>query len=656
MSTATLSLTDPLVQHLRREWDDVATPLPETTLPELFARRVSQAPDAIALETDHETVSYAELSARADTLAWRLAGRGVLPGDNVAVLMRRSPDLVAVFLAVAKAGAAFVPLEPSDPLPRMRSMIAGPRCVLLLVDAAMQDHPITEGIDCIRVFDSPGPPDRAEEPFGDRTPGPDALLYILHTSGSTGEPKGVGVTHRNLIALALDRVWRSGGHERVLFHSRATFDASAQELWVPLLAGDRVVIAPGEVDATLLRRLAGRRRITGLWLPAGAFAALAEGDAACLAGVREVWTGGDVVSRHAAQAIAVACAGIRIYNGYGPTETTTCATRYLIPLGLPADRSVPIGTPMDNTRVYVLDGEFRLLPSGQTGNVYIAGAGVTRGYVNRPGLTAQRFLPDPFGAPGERMYATGDLARREPDGTLSFLGRADDQVKIRGFRVEPSEIESVLAGHPGVARAVVFASKTGDGDGRVVAFVVPVEPHAAEDPAALRGYLAERLPEYMVPARIEIRSELPLTGNGKVDRRRLADSVRPDPVSAPVPASAACSGTVESRVADLWTAVLGIEQIGPDDNFFDLGGNSLKLIGLHARLCRTFGIDLPVQRLFEFSTIRAMARYLQDPEAVADHASARPARGAEARRAEAFGVEARGAARRSRREGRKDRR
>lgn len=668
MSTVIPALTDPDLERVQREWDDSVTPLPETTLPELFAWRAAEAPDAIAVETDDEAVSYAELSARADRLARRLVEHGVAPGDGVAVLMRRSVDLVAAFLAVAKAGAAFVPLDPRDPLQRMRTVVAGSGCALLMTDVTTQHHEITEGIGVVSA-EAAGPADGSEhavEPFANRAPGPDGLLYIMHTSGSTGEPKGVAVTHRNVIALALDRVWRSGGHERVLFHSPHAFDASTYELWVPLLSGGRIVVASGEVDSVLLRRLGSAGRITALWLTAGLFSALAEGDPGCLAGVREVWTGGDVVPRRAVERVAAICPGITVFNGYGPTETTTFATRYRIHPGPATGPGVPIGTPMDNTRVHVLDDHFRLLPPGKAGQVYIAGDGVARGYVNQPGLTAQRFLPDPFGTPGGRMYATGDLARREENGDLSFLGRADDQVKIHGFRIEPSEIESVLAAHPEVSQAVVVARRTADGSGRISAFVVPAEPGRQPDPALLLAYLADRLPTYMVPAQITIRAGLPLTRHGKVDRRLLAESDPPAPrpggpdgaratrpaagpaAQESVPVPAASVSDVEARVAEIWAAVLGAGHIGPDDNFFDRGGNSLKLIGLHARLCRTFGVDLPVQRLFEISTVRAIARYLQapDPGTVAGHGSARPA----------LGVEERGAVRRSRIESWKDRR
>ncbi|MFD5028242.1 AMP-binding protein [Streptomyces sp. NPDC058373] len=249
------------------------------------------------------------------------------------------------------------------------------------------------------------------------------MLYVMHTSGSTGVPKGVRVTHRNVLALALDRVWRGGAHERVLFHSPHAFDASTYEIWVPLLSGGRVVVAPEEINAPLLRRLVGGGRVTALWLTAGLFGALATGDPGCLEGAREVWAGGDVVPAHAVRRVVEACPGITVYNGYGPTETTTFATRHRIHPGPPVDGDIPIGRPMDHTRVYLLDAELRPVADGETGQLYVAGAHVAAGYEGNEVLTQERFPPDPFGARGERMYATGDLARGDAAGDLALSPR-----------------------------------------------------------------------------------------------------------------------------------------------------------------------------------------------------------------------------------------
>ncbi|MBC3839620.1 non-ribosomal peptide synthetase [Streptacidiphilus sp. 4-A2] len=498
-------------------------------------------------------------------------------------------------------------------------MLTGAGCAVLLVDGSTHAHEAGANLRLIRAdtdtdTDTATDAEEAVEPvpFADRTVGPGALLYVMHTSGSTGTPKGVAVTHRNVTAFAADRAWRGGAHERVLLHSPHAFDAATYELWVPLLNGGRVVIAPGPLDVTLLRRLAGGRRITAAFLTVGLFNALAGADASCFEGMRELWTGGDVVTPDAVQQVRKACPGISVHAGYGPTEVTVFATCYRATEDLDGGQSVPIGTAMDNTRAYVLDDSFRPVPPGTAGELYIAGAGVARGYLNQPGLTAQRFLPDPFGTSGERMYATGDLARRDDEGNLRFIGRADGQVKISGFRIETGEIEAALAGHPGIRQAAVLAEKSGEGGGRIRAYVVSAGP--GTDRATIRDWLAERLPGYMVPGEYVFLPGLPLTPNGKVDRALLAAQPaapdggtqgRAEPTGRAVPAD----GT-QARVAELWALVLGTEQIGLDDNFFECGGTSLKLIGLHARLCDAFAVELPIQRLFDVSTIRAMARYL----------------------------------------------
>lgn len=599
-------LTDRDRARVLNEWNDTVVPLPDLSVPAVFGRQAAKTPGAIAVEMGSKTVSYAELSTRASRLAGHLADHGVVPGDTVAVLLRRSVDLVVALLAVVEAGAAYVPLDPRDPVPRMHAILAGAGPSFILVDAAMREHEVAIGRRVLFADSA----ETAEEPGTAHFPGaasnPHGLLYVMHTSGSTGKPKGVAVTHRNVIALALDRIWCGGTHQRVLLHSPHAFDASTYELWVPLLSGGTVVISGEEIDAVMLRKLASSGRITALWLTAGLFGALAEGDPACLDGVRQVWTGGDVVSPRAVERIARACRDITIFNGYGPTETTTFATRYRIYPGSPATGSVPIGTPMDNTRVYVLDEELRLRPPGAVGQMYIAGEGVACGYVNRPDLTAERFVPDPFGVPGTRMYVTGDLACWEPTGNLRFLGRADRQVKINGFRIEAGEIEAVLAGHPQVSQAAVTVHKSRDGSGRISAYAVPTEPGLTPDGELLRDYLAERLPEYMVPAQVSFCAELPLTPNGKVDRRALPapSNELPTATGAPV-----LSGT-ERLVVTAMQEVLDIAEIGPHDNFFRIGGNSIAAVRVAMRLSRETGARITPQLVFRAKTASAIAERL----------------------------------------------
>jgi amino acid adenylation domain-containing protein len=615
----------------RCEWAASVAPVPDATLPALLDRRIAQAPAACAVQAGGQCLSYAELGARVERLARRLADAGVAPGDPVAVLLPRSVHLVVSLLAIARSGAVYVPLDARDPLSRMRGILESTGCTHLVVDGETQGHEIAPGHTLVRAdLERSGEPAESEaERFADRTRSPQDLVYVIHTSGSTGAPKGVAVTHRNVAAFAADRIWRNGNHERVLLHSPHAFDANTYELWVPLLGGGTVVLAPDRLDVPLMRELAGGGRITAAFLTIGLFNALAAADPTCFGGLREVWTGGDVVAPEALERVRTANPGITVYGVYGPTETTTYATYHRVGADLDPAQSVPIGKPMDNTRGYVLDERLRLVAPGEVGELFLAGAGVARGYLNQPGLTAQRFVADPFGEPGERMYATGDLVRREADGDLRFVGRADGQVKINGFRIEVGEIEAALAGHPDVREAVAIASKTADGGGRIHAYVVPAGQRAPES-TLIRAYLAARLPGYMVPDGYSFLPELPLTTNGKVDRKKLAATPAPvehaptAPVATPVATPQATRDETQARVAALWSLVLGVEEIGLDDNFFECGGTSLKLIGLHARLCAEFGVALPIQRLFEITTIRAIAGHLaagpagSEPAAAAD--------------------------------------
>ncbi|MGW2817180.1 amino acid adenylation domain-containing protein [Streptomyces sp. NPDC001415] len=519
-------------------------PIPDSGLSEVFEKQVAETPDAVAVEygpNGEHRLSYTELNARADSLARRLVAHGARRGGRVGVLVERSAAVVVTLLALAKTGAAYVPLDARSPEARLGAILDGSDCVLLVVDASTEQHPVAAGRRTVLIgegdvadgmSDGVQPPyDAAVDEPGAEAPGADDVLCVMHTSGSTGIPKGVRVTHRNLLALALDRVWRGGAHERVLFHSPHAFDASAYEIWVPLLSGGRVVVAPEEINAPLLRRLVGSGRVTALWLTAGLFGALATGDPGCLNGAREVWAGGDVVPAHAVRRVVDACPGITLYNGYGPTETTTFATRHRIHPGPPVDGDIPIGRPMDHTRVYLLDEELRPVTDGETGQLYVAGAHVTAGYAGDEALTRERFLPDPFGERGERMYATGDLARKDAAGDLRYVGRADRQVKVNGFRIEPGETEAALVRQPSVAQASVVVDKDGDGGGRMTAYVV-LEDGAQDgsgdgsgvDVVALCRALRDELPSYLVPDDVVTLPRLPLTTNGKIDRARLAET------------------------------------------------------------------------------------------------------------------------------------
>lgn len=422
----------------------------------------------------------------------------------------------------------------------------------------------------------------------------------------------MAITHRNVVSMVLDRCWLGGNQERVLFHAPHAFDASTYELWVPLLQGGRVVVTPPtDVDAPVLRSLIAREGITAVHVTAGLFRVIAEADPECFAGVREVLTGGDVVSPTAVCSVLDALPGVVVRHLYGPTEITLAATQYPVSSSdqVPP-HALPIGRPMDNTRIYVLDNALRLVPEGVVGELYIASEGLARGYVNRPGLTAERFIADPFGPPGSRMYRTGDLARWNAAGTLEFAGRVDDQVKVRGFRVEPGEIEAVVMRHPQVSQAAVVVREDRAGDKRLIAYVVQAPEDAAADvdvdPADVQAFVGASLPEYMVPAAVVVLNALPLTSNGKLDRHAL-----------PAPA-ARVSGSVrgprtarEEILCGLFAQILDVPQVGIDDGFFELGGHSLAAARLMARVRSTFGVELPLRVMFESPTVEGIARRIE---------------------------------------------
>ncbi|WP_425557658.1 amino acid adenylation domain-containing protein, partial [Kitasatospora cystarginea] len=585
--------------RLLGEFNDTAAELPEAAVPELFARQVRATPDAVAVVADGTELTYRELDLRANRLARALIRQGVRPETPVAVMLDRSAELVVAILAIIKAGGAYVPLDSRFPSSRIDLILRETEAALVLTEdvltALIQGEPNTSDVE-VRC-------DQGQ------------LAYIMYTSGSTGRPKGVAVTHRDVVGLALTPEWHGGGHERVLMHSPTAFDLSTYELWVPLLSGGRVVVAPPErLDLDLLQHTVTAHGVTGLWLTAGLFRLVAEERPGLLAGVREVWTGGDVVSPAAVARVLAACPGIEVVNGYGPTEATTLATCHSVRTLPEHAATVPIGGPMANMRAYVLDDQLRPVPMGLVGELYLAGVGVARGYFGRPGLTAERFTADPYGPPGSRMYRTGDLAWWLADGTLEFAGRADHQVKLRGLRIEPGEIEAVLASCPGVAQAAVVAREDQPGDKRLVAYLVPA-PEGAPESGELSERLRRELPEYMVPSAFVTLDVLPLTANGKLDRGAL-----PAPEYGTTGTGRGPRTPQEQLLCDLFAEVLGRQQVRIDDSFFDLGGHSLLAARLVSRVRATLGVEVGLRTLFEAPTVAGLTERLvmNDPDDALD--------------------------------------
>jgi amino acid adenylation domain-containing protein len=584
------------------------------TVPALFAAQAARNPDATALVFGTGSVTYAELDRRSNALAWLLRRRGVGADIPVGVALERGADLTAALLAVLKAGGAYLPVDSGSPAPRVAAMIAaaGARIVLATAGTAAAMSRLADA-DVVRadtvllsLGSAPAAGQHAAPPDLSH---PESLAYISFTSGSTGVPKGVAVPQRAVIRLISDPVFASlGPGQRLLHLAPVSFDAATLEIWGALLTGATAVIAPpgqlGLPDITSLLRTAG---VTVAWLTAGLFHQLAEADVDAIAAVPVVLAGGDVLNPDTVRAVLAARRGRPLVNGYGPTENTTFTACHVMTDPSQVRAAVPIGRPIQHTTVHVLDQRGQPAPIGVAGELYTGGDGLARGYAGNAAATAAAFVPDPSGH-GTRLYRTGDLARWRPDGTLDFVGRLDDQIKIRGFRVEPGEVEAVLRAHPGVRESVVLAA--GEGAQRhLIGYVTPADgaDPATLRPSRLREFVAQRLPEYLVPTGFCAVDRFPLNAHGKVDR-----AVLPAPQQDGRRAATAPRGTAEGRLADIWRPLLPADgprggDIGREDSFFALGGNSLSVARLLFRIREAFGVELPLAAFYQAPTLAACA-------------------------------------------------
>ncbi|MGW2168791.1 amino acid adenylation domain-containing protein, partial [Streptomyces nondiastaticus] len=603
------------------DWNDTARQVPDTTLIALLEDQAARTPDAPALRSVGIELTYAELHARANRLARLLADRGVGPESLVAVCMERSPELVVALLAVLKAGGAYVPIDPEYPAERIGYMLDDARPALLVTSQAVQADLPSAGGPVRLVLDdertrnelvglSAGELDDTER-TGVLLPSHPA--YVIYTSGSTGRPKGVVITHRNLVNYVTRCVEAYDLGGTTLLHASISFDAGVTGLYGALTCGGRVIVEP--MDERLPAALADHE-LTFLKATPSHLAYL-DGFTEDCAPVSQLMVGGEAVGGTQLREWRRRHPAVAVVNHYGPTEVTVGCTDYPVTDQDDAESGVlPIGRPMWNTRVFVLDAALQPVPVGATGELYVAGAQLARGYLGRAGLSAERFVACPFGAPGERMYRTGDVVRWRVDGNLEFLGRADDQVKIRGYRIELGEIEAALASHPLVAQATVVVREDVPGDKRLVGYVVPVETDtgddtaaatadgtgdAAVDPAQVRAHVADRVPDYMVPAVLVVLDALPLTVNGKLDRRAL-----PAPDYGTAGAGRAPSSVQEEILCGAFAEVLGLPRVGVDDNFFELGGHSLLAVKLVERL-RVLGLPVSVRDLFDTPTAAGLA-------------------------------------------------
>jgi aspartate racemase len=605
------------------DWNDTAHPYPrDAGIPELFEAQATQTPDAVALLFAGRQMTYGELNERANQLAHYLRQKGVGPEVPVGVLYERSCEMVTALLAILKAGGAYVPLDPHAPAERVAFQVEDLQIrTVLAQEHLVERHPAFAPLSILPDKEAAVIEQQSvENPVLQTTP--DSLAYVVYTSGSTGLPKGVLVPQRGIVRLVKGANYVTISPQDVFLQmATTTFDAATFEIWGSLLNGASLAILPPQLpSAAELGQALRDHSVTICFLTTALFHQLVEDQLSALTSLRQLLVGGEVLSAaHASRALD-ALPNCRLANVYGPTENTTFSSFYpLTPDNVQA-RSIPIGKPISNTRLYVLNDDHQLCPVGVPGELHVGGDGLARGYANRPELNEEKFVTSAL-LEGERLYRTGDLVRWLPDGNLEFLGRLDDQVKIRGFRIELGEVETVLLQHPDIREAIVVAREDTPGERRLAAYVVlekaSLSSGANDWEPSVRRFLKDKLPDYMLPAAYVQMSELPLNRNGKRDRSALP---APDPARRETGAEYAAPRTERERmILRLWQELLQVETIGIHDNFFDLNGHSLLLIKMHQRLEEMFQIKIPVVELFRNPTIDALQRYLQ-PEATSEPA------------------------------------
>jgi amino acid adenylation domain-containing protein len=600
-------LTPAELQAELRDWNNTAADLPVQCIHEGFQDRVAAAPAAIAAEYEGTQVSYADLDRWATQVAARLRALGVGPEVLVGVCMRTGLARLAALLGVWQAGGGYVPLDPALPPDRLSFMIADTGMAAIVTDKpSAASVPATDGVAVLPLDDEPEPGQPQAVPA---TAKPDNVAYVIYTSGSTGQPKGVLVEHRQAINFlhGMARHWRIGPDSAVLGFAAFTFDVSVMDMFMPLLGGARLVLAAPQTlhSPPRLAALIRDRHVTFACLPP-AVLNLLRGEK--FPELRTLLSAGEELSSELLRAWQHD--GLEIYNGYGPTEASIGSTFAKLEPSTPLPP--PIGRPKPNYQAYVLDPHLNPVPVGVTGELHIGGAGVARGYLNRPELTQERFIPDPF-RPGQRLYKTGDLVRRRPDGTIVFAGRIDNQVKIRGLRVEPGEIEAALVAHPGIAQAVVTVVTAPSGEKQLVGYLRP-SGDAAPEISEIRQHLARTLPAYMIPTHLIPLAELPLTAHKKIDKAAL-----PPPDSVGTRAQRVPPRTaLEAVLTDLYATVLGTQQVGVTDGFFDAGGSSLQAMQLVTQLRTVLDADLDVAAVFLTPTPRQLAGLLRDKHGFTD--------------------------------------
>ena len=594
-------------QRIVVDWNRAQAAYPTgVCLHELIEAQVRRTPDAVALAYEGTELTYRELNARASKLAQALRGYGVGADVPVAICVERSIEMVVGLVAILKAGGAYMPVDPHYPADRVAFMLADAHSPVVLVQNATAATLSGYNGPIIRLDDFKG---EAEENLPN-VAGPADLAYVIYTSGSTGKPKGVMSIHRGICnrLFWMQEAYGLTAEDRVLQKTPFTFDVSVWEFFWPLITGARLVVAMpgGHMDSAYLIKTICREGITTLhFVPSMLSAFLMNRDAGSCSSIKRVICSGEALPAETQRRFFEVFPEVELHNLYGPTEASVDVTFWKCERGSNAS-IVPIGRPVANTQIYILNESMQPVGVGEPGELHIGGVQLARGYLGRPDLTAEKFVPDPFSEDSTaRLYKTGDLAQFREDGNVLYLGRIDHQVKIRGFRIELGEIEAALAAHPDVEQCVVVAREDQPGDRRLVAYIVP-RMEISDKPLAL--LLKEKLPEYMVPSAFVFLAAFPLNANGKLDRKALP---------APAPQRelrgvdfAAPRTDVERRIAGVWESVLQVQGIGIRDNFFDAGGNSLKLIQAHTLLREELKVDVPITALFEHPTIISLADYL----------------------------------------------
>jgi amino acid adenylation domain-containing protein len=591
----------------------------DSTIHHQFEILAQQIPDETALvlpDLPHgkeisESLTYSELNRRADILSEQLLELGVKPDQFIAVFMDRSIEMIVALLGILKAGAAYVPLDPAYPMEKLSFMLEDTHALVLITQSHLVDSFPPHNAHILRMDSGWGTDKSRPDPgWRHRRSATSRLAYINYTSGSTGKPKGVVVPHRGVLRLVNNPNYATLDDTcNILQLAPVSFDAATLEIWGALLNGGRCVLFPynGIPDPRDLEYVIQKTGITTLWLTASLFNAVIDIHPEALRGVRELLTGGEALSVEHVRKAQKSLPGTQLINGYGPTESTTFTCCYRIPGNLGEDlTSIPIGYPINHTKVYVLDEKMQPKNNGDPGELYIGGDGLAIGYLNRPELTSEKFVPDPFDENG-RLYKSGDLVRYLPEGEIEFMGRLDDQIKISGFRVELGEIESNLKKHDAVREAVVLVDTDKAGSKYLIGYVT-LNSGKSTNAEGLKDYLKQKLASFMIPRELMILPRIPLNPNGKVDRNAMPKpgSKRSDPTVDFVPAHS----ETEKTLAAIWCEVLGIDQVGIRDNFFDIGGTSLLSVKIISKIREILNIDVPIVRIYHYPTIELMANFI----------------------------------------------